>query len=58
MPSSENMTTPKIILSFGGNNVALLNAESFNAIRLGISVGDKVRCAVLESGKYCYISIF
>lgn len=58
MPRSDDMSVPTLVLSFGGNNVGLLNPESFNAIRLGISVGDKVRCAVLENGKYCYISVF
>ncbi len=58
MPRSDDMSIPTLVLSFGGNNVALLNPEGFNAIRLGISVGDKISCAVLENGKYCYISVF
>lgn len=49
---------PRLILTFAGNRVELCNPESYNAFRAGIAVGDKVRCAVLEMGKYCYISVF
>lgn len=55
--SDENLTT-KVLLYFGGNTVKLMNRESFSALRNGIGVGDKIRCAVLEYGKYCCISIF
>ena len=36
----------------------LRNPESFSAIRSGIKEGDKVRCAMLCSGKYCDISVY
>lgn len=48
----------RIILTFGGRRVELCNPESYNAFRWGISIGDKVRCAVLETGKYCFITVF
>ena len=57
MPSGENHY-PRLILTFGGNRVELCNPESFNVFRSAIAVGDKVRCAVLETEKYCYISVF
>lgn len=57
-PTEENNTKPRIILCFGGCQVMLRNAESYAAVRNGITEGDKIRCAVLISGKYCYLSIY
>ena len=47
-----------LFLELDGKWVELQNRESFTPIRFGIKVGDKVRCAVLECGEYCYISLF
>ncbi|MGN0651307.1 MAG: hypothetical protein ACI4KM_12805 [Oscillospiraceae bacterium] len=55
---TEYYNSPKVILCFGGNTVKLMNQESFSVLHQGITVGDKIRCAVLEYGNHCCISIF
>ena len=47
-----------LYLNFDGKWLELLNTESYAPVRQGIRVGDKIRCAVLECGKYCYISLY
>lgn len=47
-----------LYLQLDGKWVQVDNDEGFAAIRFGITTGDKVRCAVLECGKYCYISLY
>ncbi len=47
-----------LYLQLDGKWVEIANAESYSPIRFGIKIGDKVRCAVLEYGKYCYISLY
>lgn len=47
-----------LYLRLDENWVMLKKEESYNVIRFGIKTGDKVRCAVLECGKYCYISLY
>ncbi len=45
-------------LKLNENWVEPKNKESFGPIRYGIKIGDKVRCAVLEYGEYCYVSLY
>ena len=47
-----------LFLQLDGKWVMLKNNESYSPIRFGIKIGDKVRCAVLECGEYCYISLY
>lgn len=47
-----------LYLQLDGKWVQVDSAEGFASIRFGIKTGDKVRCAVLEYGKYCYISLY
>ena len=55
-PSRESGT--HIRLAAGGIVIELRGTESYSAIRHGLAEGDSIRCAVLECGKYCWISIF
>ena len=47
-----------LCLKLGEKWVQPRNAESFSPVRFGIKIGDKVRCAVLEYGPYCYITLY
>ncbi len=47
-----------LFLQLNGKWVEIVNSESYTPIRYGIKIGDKVRCAVLECGEYCYISLY
>ncbi|MBE6902125.1 MAG: hypothetical protein E7478_06590 [Ruminococcaceae bacterium] len=47
-----------LMLVLGGNMVELLNAESNAVLRNGVNVGDKVRVAVLDGGKYIFLVVY
>ena len=52
------LAKPGIILVCGNNQIKLANSESYGAIRYGLNVGDIIKCAVLESGRYCFITVY